>query len=66
MAIGERAQTLCGFLGGEVALGFREELVADHELANGRRSQKRRVEVGMELPVVGASSPNGAWCQPIE
>ena len=67
MKIGERAQTLCGFLGGEVALGFREELVADDELAHGRRPQERREEVGVELPVVvGASPSKGAWCQPIE
>ena len=45
------AQPGGGLLGGEVALGFGQELEADHELAHRRRAQERRVEVGVELPV---------------
>ena len=63
------AQPLGGFLGGQVALGLGEQLVADHELADAGRPQERRVEVGVELPVArssAASPSNGAWCQPIE
>ena len=40
----DRPQPLGGVLGGEVALGLGEQLVADHELAD-VRAQQRRVEV---------------------
>ena len=52
-ARGRVSQALGGFLGGQVALGLGEQLVADHELADGR-PQERRVEVGVELPVVAS------------
>ena len=46
------AQSTCGLLGSQIALRLAEHLVADHELLDGGRAQQRRVEVGVELPVV--------------
>ena len=62
----DRPQPPGGVLGGQVALGLGEQLVADHELAD-VGPQQRRIEVGVDLPARRSSpSPNGAWCQPIE
>ena len=57
-----------GLLGREVALRLGQQLVADHELAHGRRAQQRRVDVRVQdcQASVAASASNGAWCQPIE
>jgi len=37
-------------LGCNVALGFREHLVSDHEFSDGGRTEERRVNVRMKLP----------------
>ena len=47
-----RPQPPGGVLGGQVALGLGQQLVADHELAD-VGPQERRVEMGVDLPVVG-------------
>ena len=39
---GHGSQALGGLLGGQVALRLAQQLVADHELAHGRRPQERR------------------------
>ena len=45
------SQALRGLLGGEVALRCRQHFVADHEFPDGRGTQQRREEVGVQLPV---------------
>jgi len=50
--LGQFPQPLRGLFLREVALGFGEHLVADHEFFDGGRAQERGVEVGVELPVI--------------
>ena len=55
-----------GLLCRQITLGLGEQLIADHELAHRCRSQQRRIEVGVQLPMVAVIVVEGAPCQPIE
>jgi len=46
------AEAFRRLFGGEVALGFGEQFVADHELPDRGRAEKWRVEMGVKLPVI--------------
>ena len=50
--VGEGAEGGGGGFGGEVALGFGEHFVTDHEIFDGGGAEERGIEVGVELPVV--------------
>jgi len=47
----QRPQPLGCLLCCQVALGFGQHLVADHELFHSGRAQQGRVKVGVQLPV---------------
>jgi hypothetical protein len=48
------AQALRGGFWRQISLGLGQELVAHHELLDGRRAKQGRVHVAMQLPVLGA------------
>ena len=45
----QRPQTIRRLLWREIALGFRHHLVANHELAHGRRTQQRRIKMSVKM-----------------
>ena len=47
---GRCPKTFCGGLGRQIALRHRQQLIANHELADGGRSEQRRIEVGVQVP----------------
>ena len=56
----EFPQGFCGLFGGEVSLGHRHQLEADHEFAHRRRAQKRGVKVSVESPMRALLPVRGA------
>ena len=50
MDVGQGSKPFGGLFGGQVALGFGQHFVTDHEFTNRGGTQKRGVEVGVQPP----------------
>jgi hypothetical protein len=60
------ADTRCALFRRDVALRRAKQLVADHKLPHGRRTQQRRVEMRVQMPVRPLTLYQGTLVEAIE